>query len=112
MNPVLTVYVPHPEGYLGRTIAKGSGIVGVPAEGGAVLIYYEGNIYGAQNIRTYEDKIYHAADRLVAKYPTVARTWAKPEDLVRVGTYDHPARTFRPDPGAQTAIDAWTGPAA
>lgn len=79
----LSVYVP--TRHLG--IAEGSGIVGAQSVD-MVHVYYEGNLYDASNIVTWADRIDHAADRLVANYPTIAQMVTDAEDLTRVGTWD------------------------
>lgn len=40
------------------------------------MIYYEGNMYDASNLRTFRDRAIIAYGRLVDAYPTVARTIA------------------------------------
>jgi hypothetical protein len=95
MDNRLNVYVPAPGSDLG--IVPGSGIVGTrqPAlpgvraieEDGLVLVDYEGNLYGASNVRTLEDRLHHAAGRHIMRYPTVARRLARVSELVFVGDY-------------------------
>src|SRR4051812_17483330 len=79
-SPV-NIYVPAVGSMLEREVAAGSGIVGartVPEDPESpVLVYYEGNLYGAANIVTWADRVYHAADRLLWQgrgYPTRAMT--------------------------------------
>jgi hypothetical protein len=71
MHERLAVYVPDPDAPAdaARTVAhidRGSGIVGKriveadPAES-PLLVYYEGNRYGAENMRLYAERVYHAA---------------------------------------------------
>lgn len=83
------VYIPHPDA--ATPIRPGSSIVGVPTENGVVL-YYEGNLYGAENLVSYTDRIRHAAGRLFARYPTVAKMFVTAErlkcDYRAVGTVD------------------------
>lgn len=55
-------------------IALSSGIVVRFYEEGLIDVYYEGNLHGSSNLRTYEDRVYHAWDRMRMKYPTSART--------------------------------------
>jgi hypothetical protein len=86
METELTVYVPAPDSPLRHQIARGSAIVGRPAEGSpVVLIYYEGNVYG--QFPSYHEKLAAAAGRLVERYPTVARCLADLSDLTPVGSY-------------------------
>ena len=68
----------------------GSGIVGSPSEdrSGLVRIDFEGNLYGALNLASYRDRLFHAAGRHVTGYPTVAREYHEEGPLfpyVRVG---------------------------
>ncbi len=60
-------------------IASGSGIVGVQREGGYRL-YFEGNLNGAVNLNSLEERIQCAAGRLFTRYPTVAMTYVPQED--------------------------------
>lgn len=83
-----TLYVPAPESILRHTIRAGSGIVGTVQDDGRILIDYEGNLYGAENMKTYEERALHAFDRHVWKgrgYPTAARAFATRDDLIEVG---------------------------
>lgn len=36
------------------------------------IIYYEGNLYGASNLESYDERIKCAAGRAYTRYPTVA----------------------------------------
>lgn len=54
-------------------IAAGSGVVAKEVQEGFMDVYFEGNLYGASNMQTIEERIYQAASRLFNKYPTVAR---------------------------------------
>lgn len=82
-------------------VDKGSGIVGRPApnggaygaeshadDNGRVLVDFEGNRYGAANIVTYADRVYHAYGRMVDDYPTVARNYLKAEQLLQIGWFE------------------------
>jgi hypothetical protein len=67
-----------------------SAIVGSPDASDAndrILIYYEGNRYGAENIVTFADRAMLAAGRLAEKYPTVARCAAPQQALTLVGWF-------------------------
>jgi hypothetical protein len=55
-------------------IAPDSGIVG-QYQDDYMAVYYEGNLHGACNLNTLEEKERCAANRLKHRYPTVARTW-------------------------------------
>lgn len=108
---VLTVYVPNEASFLAKQIKPGSGIVGSPSGYAhpemSERIDYEGNLYGAMNMNTYTERVYHAAGRHVTKYPTVARVWCNPADLVRVGTFHYETQVLLIDPDMQPTVDAW-----
>ena len=53
-----------------------------------VEVYFEGNLYGASNLVTVEQRLAQAAGRLLARYPTRARGWFDERDLIVVGTYE------------------------
>ena len=84
---MINVYVPAPGSHVRRTIAEGSGIVGT-MEDDRLLIDYEGNLYGAVNIKTFADRVDVAWGRHRVRYPTVARMLVKPEEMRHVGEYD------------------------
>ena len=52
-----------------------------------LLVDYEGNVYGAQNVVTYADKVMQAWGRHSVRYPTVARLSLPPETMVRIGDF-------------------------
>lgn len=63
---------------LARTgIRPQSGIVAVCSDE-RVMIYYEGNLHGAENLRDWSERVICAAGRLFQRYPTVARTCLDP----------------------------------
>jgi hypothetical protein len=90
-------------------IKRGSGIVGsdAPPQHGYQMteIDFEGNLYGADNIRTYADRVMHAADRHETKYPTVARMTVPDDTLVYVGDFDGKRVNF--DPVNFLALAEW-----
>lgn len=53
--------------------------------------------------------VLHAADRLVTRYPTVARAWVSPSDVVPVGTVDRDTRTIVSITD-EPALQAWRTP--
>jgi hypothetical protein len=81
------MYVPQPGCHLARTVKGGSAIVGKPAEDGYVLVYYEGNLYGAVNMVTFADRALHAYERMAHRYPTVACALVRQDDLRRVASF-------------------------
>lgn len=46
----VNVYVPEPRWRRGLSIKDGSGIVGTPTDNGFIVIDFEGNLYGAENV--------------------------------------------------------------
>lgn len=92
-------------------IAKGSAIVGQPEPGtDEVTIYFEGAIYGAQNMRTLADRAKHAAGRMVERYPTVATRVVPREALVVVGTFDlREGRILLAGARSERAVAQWLG---
>ena len=84
----LHVYVPKLAALL--AIRPGAGIIGSPQPDhpDRLLIDYEDNQAEAINIRTYADRVMHAADRHLTGYPTSKRMLVDAEDLLPVGTFD------------------------
>lgn len=112
MSRTLTIYIPKPGSAIERQLAPGSGIVGEPHPSG-VLLHYEGNLYGAANLQRYEERLKHAAGRLVGRYPTVAMMLlpaAEAADaLVAVGEYDAQTWTAHFDAVQRQAIRRYSG---
>lgn len=89
-----TVLVPKPGSMAEKIIDRGSGIVTrplpegrFPTEDGAErMVYFEGNRIGAENLRTFKDRLICAAGRLHTKYPTVARGVFPASEFEEVGT--------------------------
>jgi len=73
----LSLFVPHPESTLCTELARGSTIVAAVKSQGALRVYHEGNVIGAENLRRYRDRALQAASRMLhnypAGYPTVAQ---------------------------------------
>lgn len=103
---LLSLYIVSPAYH--AFIAKASGIVGTgEVKDGLTTIYFEGNLYGAENVVRYDQKVEHAAGRLVEKYPTTAKMMLKPEHLTQVGTYDSESHVL--DVTDPDALEAWAG---
>jgi hypothetical protein len=87
------LYVPRPGSHAEAVIAKGSAIVGAfedrQYDSNRTLVYYEGNLYGAVNLNTFEERCDCAHGRMAQRYPTIAMASIENEDLVLVG-YWHP----------------------
>ena len=100
----LAVYVP--AALLGPLtgVAPGSGIVGprpcgTPNCPKPFVVYYEGDVYRSGvsgELKTLADRALHAAGRLRAEYPTVARTRVRSCDVVEVGTLYEPSAPAEP----------------
>jgi len=109
MHDALTLYVPQAGSYLEDHIKAGAAMLGSPAKewleakygewvitadpledtaNSKLMIDFEGNIYGAENMRTYADRVEHAAGRHRDHAPTIARLVVAREDLIAVGSYD------------------------
>lgn len=65
-------------------IKKGSGIVAIDY-GETYLAYYEGNLFNACNLHTYEECVGMANDRLVYKAPTTSFCLMNKADMEVVG---------------------------
>jgi len=81
----LAIFVPSKEGRSGCGIQAGSAICGIPQEDGQLHLFYEGNIYGAVNLATFEERLNCAAGRLAQRYPTVAQIFTDASDFWVVG---------------------------
>lgn len=87
----LRLYVPKDD--LAKVvIAKGSGVVGLP-QGERVSVYFEGWLNGAMQYENLDARgkwkagVYHAADRMITDYPTIAQASLRPEQLREIGWY-------------------------
>ena len=104
----LIVYVPRPGTPPAQAIAPGSAIVGQPVDDQQVQCYYEGAVHGQE--MSFDDKLMHAADRLVTHYPTCACGVFYREDLFEVGTFvftdDWASKKFTPS-SKKPMLDAW-----
>lgn len=104
-----TVFVPKPNSHAFSSIAKGSAIVGKEYESLGYMVYYEGNLNGAENIKTFEDKAMIAAGRLEENYPTTAKMLCRKGDLIIVGYFDSKNNVFTPADSdtAKQALCQW-----
>lgn len=85
----LAVFVPaSPTGWLARTVARGSAIIGSATSDDWVMVDYEGALYGQSTLRTYADRARRAAERHLAHYPTIARALVTRSALRQVGWFD------------------------
>ena len=84
-----------------KLIKAGSGIVAADRPDGSADIYFEGNLYGAEDLETYWGRLLCAAGRLSQHYPSVAHlvdNWREDFDLIGTFDYDGLAKAFEPDP--------------
>lgn len=105
----VTVLVPTQESHLRNIIRKGSAIVVDGDIKVGAIAYFEGNVYEACNIKTFEDKAYHATSRLEHKYPTSAKVYVTDADMLVVGTYSSETGIFSKSDNktAHTLLDDW-----
>jgi hypothetical protein len=107
----IVLYVPT-DGHPATTgIARGSAIVGEPKPGTEeVAIYFEGAIFGQENMRSLADRAVHAAGRMVERYATTAM-WVVPlHALIAVGTFGfHRGRITLTGPYSERVVAEWLG---
>ena len=91
----LAIFCPKPDSILAKTLKAGSAIVGDAdaVTDGRLRVYYEGNLYNAENMRYFSQRLLHAAGRLTANYPTVAQAYIPLDELYEVGVYDTDTKT-------------------
>lgn len=106
----VNVYVPTPGPRASDNLAPRSAVVGLPTEGG-VDVYFEGWTngpaqYGGRDARgLWEAGVEHAASRMVTAYPTTARRFVPPGDVLQVGTYEVATRVVTVTD--EVALDDW-----
>lgn len=105
----VAVYVPKEGTHAARVIRRGSAVVGSDEThehaGGRVRIDYEGGLYNSR--MSFGEKLVHAADRHLRRYPTSARMWVEPGELSPVGFYDYETR--RLDVIDPARLNEWRG---
>lgn len=111
---LLPIYVPRPEATETHAVRAGSAMVGAGIGAQREMVYYEGNVHGAPDLDRWEVRVMHAAGRLRAKYPTIAKGSFLIEGLVRVGTvgltgHHYGVRLDLDGPVAGQAFEAWLG---
>lgn len=87
---VVTLWIPDSSAHhpVWHDVLPGSAVVSTEPVGTQVLCYLEGNLYDAENIKTYADRVLHAASRLRTGYPTSAVRSIPRSELVPVGTFN------------------------
>jgi hypothetical protein len=86
--PEIVLYVPSGGYPATADIARGSAIVGEPRAGAEVEVYFEGAIFGQENMCTLADRATHAAGRMLERYATTAARIVPRDALLTVGTFD------------------------
>ncbi|BCB22300.1 hypothetical protein [Bosea sp. ANAM02] len=86
---MIGIYVPRP-GSPAETMIRPHSAVVATIEDGADMAscFFEGNVHGAQNLRSFHDRLVVAAGRLTCDYPTTARALVPVGDLIKVASYD------------------------
>jgi hypothetical protein len=75
-----------------------------------VAIYFEGAIFGQQNMRTLADRARHAAGRMIEGYPTTATRVVPREALSVVGKFSlREGRIMLIGPSVEQAVAEWLG---
>lgn len=105
------LYVPSGGYSATADIARGSAIVGELRAGAAeVEIYFEGAIFGQENMRTLADRATHAAGRMLERYATTATRIVPRDALLAVGTFDfHEGRIRLTGSDSERTVAAWLG---
>lgn len=103
----LGIYLPK---YMAASsIEQGSAIVSEAPEDKYLNLYFEGNLFGAENLKLFSEKLYHASSRLVHKYPTVARMVVHEQNYLKVGEFDYDTKTIDLDPDKKDLFMQWIG---
>ena len=104
----LPIYIPSEDSMESSPLAPGTAIVGIKFVDESktfVLGYYEGNIYNADNIKTFEDKCMFAAGRGVQKAPTTAFQLFNVNEIKQVGEYDY--TSHKANISDRDAVELW-----
>jgi hypothetical protein len=103
------IVVPRPGSMAARLIAAGSGVVALPfaADPDKVLVYYEGNLHDAMNLRKWPERVHIAFSRASTRYPTTARSLVPRDELETVGEFVKEGNLVLLDQPALVA--QWTG---
>jgi len=102
-----TIYVPVSGTAAARQIAPKSAIVAVD-NGRSPVFHFEGNVYNAENLKRFIERLITAAGRLSTNYPTMAKAGFNPSELKAVGTFNSEFNciTELTDAGG---LEAWAG---
>lgn len=105
----LGVYIPA-DGRATAIIAPRSGVVGLPAGGDWIDVYFEGWVNGAMQYAEldvrgqWEAGVQHAASRMITDYPTIACAMLPTVSLTRIGSYWPKSRMLRVE---NEVVEAW-----
>ena len=71
-------------------IDAGSAIVAGQSQRGKerLTVHFEGNRFGAENMRKYSERCLHASGRAAMRYPTIAKASLPANELIKVGEFD------------------------
>lgn len=106
----VAVWVVHPDRRDDVGIAPGSAIVGDFAMNvGRIEVYFEGNIYGWEDMARYVQRCYYAWDRMISRYPSIARAWLQSADLIQVGEFDPLHKKVEVHPLDAKRLADWLG---
>ncbi len=106
----IVLYVPSGGYPATADIARGSAIVGEPRAGAEVEVYFEGAIFGQENMRTLADRATHAAGRMLERYATTAARVVPRDALLAVGTFDfRKGQITLTGADSERAVAAWLG---
>ena len=107
----LVLYVPRGGHPSTDDIARGSAIEGEPRAGAAeVEVYFEGALFGQENMRALADRATHAAGRMLERYATTAVRIVPCDALVAVGTFVFDQGRIRlTGPDSERALADWLG---
>jgi hypothetical protein len=106
----IVLYVPSGGYPTTADIARGSAIVGEPRAGAEVEVYFEGAIFGQENMRTLADRATHAAGRMLERYATTATRIVPRDALLAVGTFDfRKGQITLTGADSERAVAAWLG---
>jgi hypothetical protein len=107
----IVLYVPAGGHSATTNIARGAAIVGEPRAGAEeVEIYFEGAIFGQENVRSLADRAMNATARMLERYPTVAARVVPQDALLAVGTFDFHAGLIKlTGSDSERAVAVWLG---
>jgi hypothetical protein len=107
----IVLYVPSGGFQATADIARGSAIVGEPRACAAeVEVYFEGAVFGQENMRTLADRATHAAGRMLEHYATTTVRIVLRDALLAVGTFDFREGRIRlTGADSERAVAAWLG---